>query len=55
MHTSMLVVNNNLIEQGCPYHHYQQYVFNFMFPADELESHPLVQEPVVSTKVRMLS
>ena len=54
MHTSMKVVNNNLIDQGCPYHHYHQYVFNVLFPADKMDSHPLLQEPVVSNKVRLL-
>ena len=54
MHTSMMDISSNLIEQGCPYHHYQQYMFNIMFPADTMESHPLLHEPVVSSKVCML-
>ncbi|WAR25828.1 hypothetical protein MAR_011532 [Mya arenaria] len=47
MQTSMSTVNRNLIEQGFPYHSYQQYACNAMFATDYLMS-----DHVMSDKLR---
>ncbi|WAR26633.1 hypothetical protein MAR_012337 [Mya arenaria] len=44
MQTSMSTVNRNLIEQGFPYHSYQQYACNAMFATDYLMSDPVMSD-----------
>ncbi|WAR25945.1 PLXB1-like protein [Mya arenaria] len=44
MQTSMSTVNRNLIEQGFPFHSYQQYACNAMFATDYLMSDPVMSD-----------
>ncbi|XP_052781274.1 plexin-A1-like isoform X1 [Mya arenaria] len=52
MQTSMSTVNRNLIEQGFPYHSYQQYACNAMFATDYLMSDPVVSSYKMSDELR---
>ncbi|XP_052781273.1 plexin-B2-like [Mya arenaria] len=52
MQTSMSTVNRNLIEQGFPYHSYQQYACNVMFATDYLMSDPVVSSYKMSDELR---
>ncbi|XP_052781269.1 plexin-B2-like [Mya arenaria] len=52
MQTSMSTVNRNLIEQGFPYHSYQQYACNTMFATDYLMSDPVVRSYNTSDELR---
>ncbi|XP_052778505.1 plexin-B1-like [Mya arenaria] len=52
MQTSMSTVNRNLIEQGFPYHSYQQYACNAMFATDYLMSDHVVSSYKMSDKLR---
>ncbi|XP_060561912.1 plexin-B1-like isoform X2 [Ruditapes philippinarum] len=44
MHTTMSSVNKNLVEQGFPYHPYQQFACNVMFSVDYLWTEPVMTD-----------
>ncbi|XP_053377531.1 plexin-B-like isoform X2 [Mercenaria mercenaria] len=44
MHTTMSSVNKNLVEQGFPYHGYQQFACNVMFSVDYLWTEPVMTD-----------
>ncbi|WAR25879.1 PLXB1-like protein, partial [Mya arenaria] len=52
MQTSLSTVNRNLIEQGFPYHSYQQFACNAIFATDYLMSDPVVSSYKMSDELR---
>ncbi|XP_060583924.1 plexin-B3-like, partial [Ruditapes philippinarum] len=53
MHTTMSSVNKNLVEQGFPYHTYQQFACNVMFSVDYLWTEPVVSNGKMTDDERL--
>lgn len=51
MQTFITSEMEHLVDQGVPYHSYQEYIFNMLFPTDVYDKHYLLFEPSVSLHV----
>ncbi|KAL3851703.1 hypothetical protein ACJMK2_015430 [Sinanodonta woodiana] len=53
LQTSIKEVTSSLVERGFPYRDYQYYSFKMLFPAADMETHPVMLEPQISDDMRI--